>query len=495
MAEHFISELFDVFGELGVEAERYRMRDFYRSGSMNESIDKILANAPTVRRIYKEVSNSTRSEHWHPFQVVCEVCGRIGTTEVIAYDGKEVEYHCRPNLVKWAKGCGNHGKMSPFNGNGKLPWKLEWVAKWRRLGVTIEGAGKDHTTKGGARDVAGACLEALFGERPPLNIPYEFFLVGGAKMSSSRGVGASARDVADFLPPEVLRYLILRTQPKTIVNFDLGQEFIVKLFNDFDRLHKRGSDDPKIQDDEKDLFRLCEVDAGKTEGAFFDASFQLLLTFLQMPHVDVAAEMAKRKGAPLTDVEKRHLDARIRAARYWIERVATDEERMALQETLPARAAELSEAQRGFLHRLADAIKAEPWAEDGLQGKVFDTARRTPIAQSSAFQAVYRVFLDKAQGPPAGALMAVLPREMVLRRLTELPADDDALWRETATDEAAIRAAIEKEKAKIAAVRHAVVAPERAQIEVEHKDGKVFVHRMIGPTANAVAAAIAAVAV
>jgi lysyl-tRNA synthetase, class I len=57
MAEHFISELFDVFGELGVEAERYRMRDFYRSGSMNESIDKILANAATVRRIYKEVSN------------------------------------------------------------------------------------------------------------------------------------------------------------------------------------------------------------------------------------------------------------------------------------------------------------------------------------------------------------------------------------------------------------------------------------------------------
>jgi lysyl-tRNA synthetase class 1 len=484
MAEHFISELFDVFKVLGVEAETYRMRDFYRSGSMNESIDKILASAETVRRVYKEVSSSSRSSHWHPFQVVCEVCGRIGTTEVVAYDGKEVEYHCRPNLVKWAKGCGNHGKMSPFDGRGKLPWKLEWVAKWRRLGVTIEGAGKDHTTKGGARDVAGACLEAIFGEKPPLNIPYEFFLVGGAKMSSSRGVGASARDVADFLPPEILRYLILRTQPKTIVNFDLGQEFMVKLFNDFDRLHKRSAEDTKILPDEKELYRLCEVSAAETEGAFFDASFQLLLTFLQMPHVDLMTELEKRKGSPLTDVERRHIERRVRAARYWIDKIATEDERMQLQETLPARAAELSHVQRGFLHHLADAVREAPWAEDALQAKVFDTARRTPIAQSAAFQAIYRVFLDKAAGPPAGALMAVLDRAFVLERLAALPLDDDAFWAEASVGVDAVHAAIQKDGDKVAKVS-GVVANGRALVEVTHKDGKSFVHRMTGPEVQA----------
>jgi lysyl-tRNA synthetase class 1 len=493
MAGHFISELFDVFEELGVEAERYRMRDFYRSGSLNESIDRILAEAATVRRVYKEVSSATRSERWHPFQVICENCGRIGTTEVVAYDGKEVEYFCRPNLVKWATGCGHHGKVSPFDGRGKLPWKLEWVAKWRRLGVTIEGAGKDHTTKGGARDVAGACLEAIFGDKPPLNIPYEFFLVGGSKMSSSRGIGASARQVADFLPPEILRYLILRTQPKTPVNFDLGQEFMVKLFNDFDRLHKRAEDDPNTQADEKELYRLCEVDASKTEGAFFDASFQLLLTFLQMPHVNVVAEIEKRKGAPLTAVEKTHLDARIRAARYWIDRIASDEERMVLQGELPARAAELSQAQRGFLRRLAAAVKEGPWAEDALQAKVFDTARRTPIAQAPAFQAVYRVFLDKAQGPPAGALMAVLPRDFVLARLTALPSDEDAFWAETAVTGAELRAVLEKEREKIAKVSGAVVVPGRAEIEVAHKDGKVFVYRLTGESVEAELPALGAV--
>ncbi|MGH7964548.1 MAG: lysine--tRNA ligase, partial [Candidatus Binatia bacterium] len=171
IAEHYIREFFDIFRELGVYAETYRMRDIYRSGQFNEVIDAILRNAATVRRIYKEVSNSQRSETWHPFQVMCEQCGRIGTTEVTAYDSQEVVYTCRPNLVTWARGCDYKGKVSPFNGRGKLPWKLEWTAKWKTFQITLEGAGKDHNTKGGSRDVAAQCLREIFGQEPPLNIP------------------------------------------------------------------------------------------------------------------------------------------------------------------------------------------------------------------------------------------------------------------------------------------------------------------------------------
>jgi lysyl-tRNA synthetase class 1 len=495
MAEHFISEFFGIFDEIGAEAERYRMRDLYRSGRMNEAIDRILAGTARIKQIYDEVSGparqGARGPAWHPFQVVCEVCGRIGTTEVVAYDGKEVDYFCRPHLVKWAKGCGHHGKVSPFDGRGKMPWKLEWVAKWQTLGVTIEGAGKDHTTKGGARDVANACYEALFGGRPPLNVPYEFFLSRGKKMSSSRGVGTWARDMADFLAPEVLRYLVLRTQPQTPVDFPLEQdpsgrvflaeEFIVKLFNDFDRLKKRTFSDPKMRDDEKELYRLCEI---HREEDFFEASFQLVLTFVQMPHVDLAAEMEKRKGAPLTPLEQKHLEERARSARFWLEHFARDEEKTTLQQTLPTRAAELGPVQRAFLHRLAAAAEGAEWKEDVLQAKVFDTARRTPIAQAAAFQAVYRVLLDKPQGPPAGALMAVLPREMVLGRLRELPYDEEAFWREAASTLEQVEAAIEKEKAKIAGVKATLVGEDRASVEVMHADGKVYVHRVVGPAAK-----------
>jgi lysyl-tRNA synthetase class 1 len=500
MAEHFISEFFQVFTEIGVEVERYRMRDQYRSGKMNESIDRILSGTARIKEIYTEVSGparqGTRGPEWHPFQVICEQCGRIGTTEVVAWDKKEVEYHCRPNLVKWAKGCGHHGKISPFDGRGKMPWKLEWVAKWQTLGVTIEGAGKDHTTKGGSRDVADAVFRELFGGQPPLNVPYEFFLSKGKKMSSSKGVGSWARDMADFLAPEVLRYLILRTQPQSPVDFPLeddppppakptrtflDEEFVVKLFNDFDRQKTRVYGDPKIRDDEKELYRLCEI---HREEDFFQSSFQLVLTYVQMPHVDLYAEMEKRKGSSLTELERKHLEERIRSARFWLRHFARDEERTTLQETLPARAAELGPVPRAFLHRLAAAVEGAEWKDDALQAKVFDTARRTPIAQAAAFQAVYRVFLDKAQGPQAGPLMAVLPKEMVLKRLRELPHDEAAFWQQAAVTVAQVEAAIEKDKAKIAGVAATLAGDERAEILVTYADGKVQAHRVVGPAAK-----------
>ena len=488
MSEHFIAEFFDVFRELGVEAEHYRMRDYYRAGKLNESIDEILGHEGAVRQVYKDVSGSVKSEHWHPFQAICEVCGRLGTTEVVAYDGKEVEYHCRPNLVKWAKGCGHHGKVSPFDGKGKLPWKLEWVAKWRILGVTIEGAGKDHTTKGGSRDVSAACLQAIFGEKPPLNIPYEFFLAEGKKMSSSKAVGSAARDMADFLAPEVLRYLILRPQPKSPVDFPLVQdkttpgrfflaeEFIVKLFNDFDRLHKKVYTDPKVNEEEKELYGLCEV---TNPADSYDANFQLVLTFVQMPHVNLLAEMEQRKGSPLTDHEKAHLEARAKSARYWLSHFARDEEKFRLQDTLPARASELGQAQRAFLHQLAaELATVTPWTDDALQARIFDVTRRTPIAQSAAFKAIYRTVFDREQGPRAGAIMAILDKDFLIKRFTELPYEQEAVWKETAISAKAHLAQLEKENGKIASIRVSRKAGAIIDFEVTHTDEKTYIHRV-----------------
>ena len=429
VAEHYITEFFDIFRELGVEAETYRMRDIYRSGQFNEAIDAILNNAARVREVYKDVSNSERPDTWYPFQVVCEACGRIGTTEVSDYDGREVTYTCRPDLVSWAMGCGHAGKVSPFDGQGKLPWKLEWTAKWKTFGVTIEGAGKDHNTKGGSRDVSATCLRAIFDQHPPLNIPYEFFLVGGAKMSSSKGIGVSARDMADFLPPELLRFVMIRTQPKQPVNFSPDEKSIIKIFNDFDRFHTRTYHDPKVSPDDKRVYQLSQI---VPQGDFYAADFQLVATVAQLPHLDLASEVEKRKGTPLTQTEHDQLARRAQAARYWLEHYASPEERIVLQDTLPERAGELTASQRAFLHRLADRLPGVAWEDSALQTAVFDVARLTPIAPAQAFKALYRVLLDRDSGPKAGNLLAFLDRDFLLKRLQELPYDQQAFWQETA---------------------------------------------------------------
>jgi lysyl-tRNA synthetase class 1 len=446
MAEHFISEYFGVFAELGIRPEFYRMRDIYRSGKFNDSIDVILRKADVVRRIYKEVSGSERPENWHPFQVICPNCGRIGTTEVTAYDGQEVTYACRPDLVKWAKGCGHAGKMSPFNGNGKLPWKLEWTAKWHTFPVTIEGAGRDHSTKGGSRDVAAACLKEIFNQEAPLNCPYDFFLVGGAKMSSSKGIGVTSRDMADFLPPEVLRFLMIRTPPRQHVNFEPTEVHILKAFNEFDRAKQRYFHEPNLKPDDKRVYELAQV---TPEPDYWVADFQLVTALIQMPHLDAVKELEKRKGAPFTELEKKHLDLRIRAANYWLEHYATDEEKTRLQETLPARADDLTEAQCGFLHYLGLALKEATWTYEALQVTVFNAARLTPIDQPTAFKAIYRVLLDRESGPKAGNLLSFLERDFVLKRLAEVPYHERQFLEATGLSVEAFEQWLSLEKAKI----------------------------------------------
>ena len=433
MAEHFIQEFFQVFDELGVETERYRMRDIYRSGKFNEAIDTILRNKDTIRQVYLDVSSAERSEDWYPFQVVCEQCGKIGTTEVIAYDGNEVTYKCRPNLVKWATGCGHEGKVSPFNGNGKLPWKLEWVAKWHSFNITIEGAGKDHSTKGGSRDVSSRCFQSIFHRRPPLNIPYEFFLVGGAKMSSSKGVGATARAMADFLPPEILRFLMLRTHPKRPVNFSPDEKYIIKVFNDFDRLHSRFFNDPSLPDEDKRIYTLSEIEP---DGDYYAANFQLVTTLVQMPHLDVQEQVARQKGTSLTYAERERVRRRAHVAQHWVDNYARDEEKTRLQMQLPESANELSATQRAFCHRLSDALKNISWEEQIIQSTIFQSARLTPIKQPQAFSAIYRLFLDRNSGPKAGNLLLVLEPEFVIDRLRKLSYAKAIFWVETGIEAA-----------------------------------------------------------
>ena len=235
-AKYFMGEFLNVFEYLGVKPELYYLRDLYRSGKLNQYIDIFLKNAHLVREAYKEVSKADRPDNWYPFQIICEKCGKIATTLVTDYNGSDVFYTCKPDATNWVAGCGHSGWISPFDGNGKLPWKVEWVAKWDLLGVTIEMAGKDHSQKGGSRDVANAICRKVLQKKAPFHSPYEFILVNGTKMSSSKGVGSSAKEISELLPPELLRFLMLRTQPKSVINFAPNYETITRLFRDYDTL-------------------------------------------------------------------------------------------------------------------------------------------------------------------------------------------------------------------------------------------------------------------
>ncbi len=207
-AEFYGAEFVEVHKKAGFTPEYYRATELYQSGKMDPYIKTALERAADIRRIDKEVSGSQKPDAWLPISVVCEKCGKIMTTTASDFDGETIAYACDRN-PDGAVSCGHTGRVSPFGGNAKLFWKVDWAAKWVVVGVDIEGAGKDHSTKGGSRDVATHIAKEIFNHEAPFDVPYEFFLVGGKKMSSSKGRGSSAKDMSDLFPAELFRLVLI----------------------------------------------------------------------------------------------------------------------------------------------------------------------------------------------------------------------------------------------------------------------------------------------
>ncbi|MBI2202007.1 MAG: hypothetical protein HYU43_08730, partial [Armatimonadetes bacterium] len=220
-------------------------------------------------------------------------CGKIGTTVITGWDGSQVSYECRSDKVAWARGCGHSGRRSPFRGGSKLQYITEWAAKWRIFGVTVEGAGKDHMTRGGSYDRAGAIVEGIFGYPRPFPIPYEWFLVGGRKMASSKGVGLPAAEFATLLRPDLARFAIVRPHYRQHVDFDPGGDTIPALYDEFDR----GAAAFFGREDDPDLARTFYYSMVDGPGAdAYRPRFARIAHLSQMPSVDLAAAVEREKG-------------------------------------------------------------------------------------------------------------------------------------------------------------------------------------------------------
>jgi lysyl-tRNA synthetase class 1 len=418
-AEYFAAEFVGVIKELNFNPEYYRASDLYRSGKYNETIKTVLENAGKIKEIYKKVSNSDKGSQWLPVQMICQKCGKIGTTKAIYFDGKEVEYICEENLVKWAKGCGYHGKNSPFDGNAKLPWKVEWAAKFKTLDVDIEGAGKDHSTKGGSREIAETICKEVFNHKSPFNIPYEFFQVGGKKMSSSKGAGSSSRDMANLLPPEMLRLLLLGKEYKKVIDFIPDGDTIPVLYDTYDKM--AGAFFNQEENDYERIFRLVNFSKDKLKARFLPR-FSQIAFIVQMPHMDNYEAVEKMKEAPLTREDREEVDYRTKYASNWLKKYAPEDYRYELQEKeVPEVAKNFSAEQKKALGMILEYIKSQKKLDgQELHTKLHDIKKETDINPKDLFSAIYLSFLGKDSGPKAGWFLSVLDKKLLETRLEEV---------------------------------------------------------------------------
>ena len=414
-AEYYGAEFIAVHEKAGFRPTYYRATELYGSGKMDPLVKKALERATDIRRILKNVSGSVKDASWLPVSVACEKCGKIMTTRAHDFDGETIAYTCDKSPDDIAP-CLHTGRVAPWKGRAKLFWKVDWAAKWSALGVDVEGGGKDHSTKGGARDVANHISKEIFGYEPPFDIPYEFFLVGGRKMSSSKGHGSSAKEISDLFPSPLVRLTLIGKDISEAINFEPEGNSVPRWYDWYDDLAERVREG--IADDFTRLFALAhfpEDRAGLT--APWQLRFSQVAFIVQMPHLSLHDEAARVKGSPLTEEETEALAERAEYAKYWLTTYAPEGYRYTLQDMMPD--VELSETQKKALAVLADFMEVGAPSGEDIHTRLHELKSEIPITPTELFKALYRIFLNRDSGPKAGWFLSVLPRDFVLSRLRE----------------------------------------------------------------------------
>ncbi|MDE2026333.1 MAG: lysine--tRNA ligase, partial [Patescibacteria group bacterium] len=405
-AEYFAQEFKKVFNAIGCEPEIiWASKDLYMSGKMNDVIRECLDNADKIKAIYEKIYKKTIEGKMYPFQPYCEQCGKVSTTTVTDWDGKVVTYTCVVDKVKFTKGCGYSGKMSPFstNGNipGKLPWKIEWPSVWKVLGITIEGAGKDHMTAGGSHDVARHICEEVLQYETPFPLAYEWFILGKQKMSSSKGVGASAIEMLDILPAQLLRFLMVRTRINSEINFDLSNpNTIPVLFDEYQRAAEAYFN--KTDEDLARMFVLSQIGEVQQPPA---VRFSVLSQWIQMPNMQ-------------QKISKEDLEQWVPYAQYWLTHYAPESEKFSIQHDLPEGARKLSDKQKGLLKKIVHHMD-QTWEAERFQFEIYEWGKELGIGGKETFSAIYQSLIGKDHGPKAAWLILSLDKNFVKQRFEE----------------------------------------------------------------------------
>ncbi|KKP87350.1 MAG: Lysine-tRNA ligase [Candidatus Roizmanbacteria bacterium GW2011_GWA2_35_8] len=429
-AEYYAKEFIGVFNSINCHPQIIWSSELHRSGKMDEIIKLFLDKADVVRDIFKRVVKKEKPANWYPYNPICEKCGKVGTTNVYKWDGEYVYYRCEPGIVKWATGCSYEGKIKPIGENGKLPWKLDWAAHWKVIGVTIESSGKDHMSSGGSYDMADHfCREILGTKAPDAMGGYEWFTIRGRKMSSSKGIGSSAKEVSEILPPDIFRFMQVRTPIKTHLDFDPYGDTIPNLFDDYDKLMesyflKIENKLPigKAGEVASDFARIIELSAVSPLPLkrFFLPRFRTITSLIKTKK-DVESFFVNQKGSELTIVEKSLLEERIKYAKIFIEKYS-------VEKTIPQTDNKFvpNAEQKNFLKILLMKLKDK---KVDPQVAIFESIKQVGIQPKQAFAAFYFSLTGKPYGPKAGDLI----KNLGINKVIKLLSVDDRSKEETIT--------------------------------------------------------------
>ncbi len=390
-AEHFLEPFLESLERLDIHPTVYRADVLYQQGKYLEAVKTALEQRDKIAEILEEVSGRSLPPEWQPFNTICKNCNRLAILKSFDLEKETVEYSCQH--------CGDTSQVSMRE--GKLNWRVDWPARWEIFGVTLEPFGKDHATTGGSYDTAKRITREIYGYTPPYPVVYEWIMLKGkGAMHSSKGIAVSIQEMLEVLPPEVLRYLIIRTKPEKHIEFDPGLP-LLNLIDEYDRAEGGRA------------WQFSQTRNSRPTRI----PFRHLVTAVQIAdrNLDYLIEILRRSGYDTTDRET--IKTRAQNAATWLERYAPPVIKFKIQEKLPAQAKNLKPPQKEALRRLATRIQTLDSQQ--LHQEIYNTAQQLEINPKELFEAIYLVLLGRKSGPRAGYFLKALEPGFVVRRFQE----------------------------------------------------------------------------
>jgi lysyl-tRNA synthetase class 1 len=294
-------------------------------------------------------------------------------------------------------------------GGGKLTWRVDWPARWKIFGVTVEPFGKDHASKGGSYDTGVRIAREVYGIEPPYPVPYEWLsLAGKGDMSSSKGNVLSIHAMLEVVPPEVLRYLILRVPPQRSIRMDPGLP-LLQLIDEYDDVEAKNRDSRALE--------LSAISGVQPIGV----PFRHMVTVVQAAQGDADEwlEILRRNGYRLDNSQG--LRQRAAYARRWLETFAPEELRFHIQEQLPEAVNALDGEQKQALRLLGERLRPGMTGEQ-IHQLIYTLKDELDLKPDLLFKAIYLAMLGKSQGPRAGWFLSTLDAAFVKQRFAEAAA-------------------------------------------------------------------------
>jgi lysyl-tRNA synthetase class 1 len=399
-SEHWMDDVARVLPEYGIHAELIPTSQFYR-----ERAFEIFKEFHEKRELTREIVNKYRGrnkygEDWIPINPWCPKCKSITDTEPLEIKEDKILMRCNR--------CGYKG-FTEFS-ESKMNWRLEWAALWKAYGVKIEGFGKDHAMAGGSRESCQELSEKVLDYKAPLGfwtewVGFSFGEKDMGDMTSSGNMCIPASEFINFFEPWILRYIYLEHRKNMRIVFDLWN--IRKYYDGFDRVEEKyfkgELEEPVAYSYEMAVEHVPEERPKRVP-------FSIAAIVVQIAKEEEWLERIKRFGEFDSELSKE----RMKRVHYWVTHYAPERAKISLSKEKP----EVSQEFKEVIPKAIDTIKHANNAEE-LERLLYQLAKES-IGAKEFFKNMYRVLLNRDEGPRLAPFIISIGKEQVVQRLNEV---------------------------------------------------------------------------